>query len=323
MPRARAAHRLLLAASLVLLSIGVRPAHAAPGRFELVWSAPVECPDADDVKRRVERILNRPLMLAHNEVLSVKAEVRAPGDDRAWRVDLETDNGQRAATRALAAASCDELANATAILVAILLEPPSSSSTPVTAPSPTPPRPPRAEAHAAARSATRWSAGAAGGLIGGALPAWSPGAGVHGAVTWHALRTQLGAMIWLPAEKTVDPAGTQGAHFNLFSGHAQLCAQWPGQRLQPGLCSGAQLSVLRAKGFGPGVTPEARQATFVSISAGPALVWRHSQRLSFLVDAALLLPLGHRRFVLAGGAPAVVYSETPGVQLKCGAEFNL
>src|SRR3954470_17420422 len=124
MSRGAAGHRVLFAALLSASSFRSRPAHATPGHFELVWSAPATCPSVDDVERRVERILNRPLTLADDEVLIVKTQVEPPGENRAWRVEVETDNGRRSATRTLAAASCDELANATAILVAILLEPP-------------------------------------------------------------------------------------------------------------------------------------------------------------------------------------------------------
>ena len=119
MRRARAS--ITLAACLVCG--GAVNAQAAPGRFDLSWLAPETCPSGALIERRVERILNRPLSVRDDDVLLVRALVKQPEGDQPWRVELETDNGQRQSSRSLEAASCDELASATALLVAILLEP--------------------------------------------------------------------------------------------------------------------------------------------------------------------------------------------------------
>src|SRR6185436_2212514 len=90
--------------------------------FGLVWEAPSTCPSEVRLRADIEQILHGPIELRPGERLVVRADV-TPARDGGWHVALETDNGRRTAKRSLDAASCEELANATALLVAILIDP--------------------------------------------------------------------------------------------------------------------------------------------------------------------------------------------------------
>jgi hypothetical protein len=139
---------------------------------------------------------------------------------------------------------------------------------------------------------------------------------------WKALRATAGASFWLPVRHTVDADETQGAELQLTSVYGELCARLDAPTLVPALCSGAELSLLRGRGFGPGVEPESSSAVFTSLSGGAALLVRSSERLSLLLDVDALLPLGDRQFVLAGSDPAVVQEPSAGFRLTCGAEWS-
>ncbi len=323
-----------------VLTLVARPADAEPSRAQLNWTAPEGCPGAELVQQRIERILNRPMDLAEGETLSVSAVVTPASETQPWSVTLESDNGQRRASRTLQAASCDELANATALFVAILIEPdienPDSpladAAPPAKAPAPPPPSPPDRPtidrgAQPAQRveeaSAARWAIGGVVGSQSGLVPSWAFGLGAHGAFSWKFLRTSAGLSFWLPVRETVDEAETQGAELQLSAANAELCFRIETPTLIPALCSGGELALLRGKGFGPGVQPQSSSALFGSLTAGGALLIRTSTELSLLLDVDALLPLGERQFVLAGSDPALVHEPSAGFRLSCGAEWSL
>jgi hypothetical protein len=316
-----------LAVGLVIC--GATSARAAPGHFELVWSAPETCPSQARVEQRVERILNRPVNVREDDALIVRADVSQPQGEHPWRVVIETDNGQRRASRLLEAASCDELANATALLIAILIEPNVEHAEQVAAPPPPEPPPDAAETSqrpvtvpSSAAAPVRFSVGAFAGAVSGLVPAWSFGAGIDAGVAWKALRWNVSAAYWLPVEQSARDSDAQGARFQLVSGQTKLCLVQPIEHFSAGICSGAHLAFLRAEGFGPGVRSSVQRAEFVSVSAGALLGWAVSNRLSFVLQADALRPLGSRRFVFEGSAPAEIHSPRMGVQIACGAQFS-
>lgn len=298
-----------------------------PGVVELVWSAPEACPDATVVRSRAERILNRPLATPEGAPpLTVTASVTAASDTQPWTVRLETGR----ASRTVQAASCDELANATALFVAILIEPSMLEPQPEAAPPPEPaPPPPAAPAPApptavapSSFSEPSWSLGASVGARSALVPDGALGLGLHGVFSWKALRTSVGGSVWLPDSKKLGGSEPQGAEIQVSSAFAELCLQLETPVLVPALCSGGEVSVLRAEGFGPGVEPEARSAALVSLSAGGALRLRQSKRVSWVLDVDAVLPLGQRQFVFGGDAPALIYAPGTGFRSAFGAELS-
>lgn len=309
------------------LSLAVGPARAQQAT-PLSWSAPAGCPSAEVVQQRIERILNRPLAEA-SASLAVTAVVTAPSEAQPWSVTLESGSDAARASRTLQAASCDELANVTALFVAILLEPKlGEAPEPAAAPPPSPPPPPpalpaRSTRPAAGPPAAELALGAAGGVRSGLVPMLAPGVGLHGAFSWKALRTSIAASYWLPVSETVDSARTQGAELQLSSASGELCWQLTPPPLVPALCGGAEVGLIRGRGFGPGVMPRTRTAWIGSLSAGAVVQMRLSRRLALLLDGDAVLPLGDRRFVLGGGDPAVIFEPGAGFRLTCGAEWSL
>lgn len=291
--------------------------------IELSWSAPPSCPTAEVVEQRVERILNRPLA-AEPQTLTATAVVTPPRDGTHWTVTLESTSGQQRASRTLEAASCDELATATAVFLSILIEPeqvePEPSPVPAPAPAPAPSRSVQTTATPSERP--RFALGITASARSAGVPRWAMGGGVHGALSWHALRASLGLNGWLPVHQTLDGSETQGARLQLSSAHAKLCWQLRTTPLTGGLCAGGELSLLRGRGFGPSVEPQSAAAVFGSLVGGGVLELPLSEHLAVLAEAEALFPLGRRQVVFAGGAPAQIYEPYWGLRLACGAQWS-
>jgi hypothetical protein len=328
---------------LVCGVLSVPSGASAGGRFELTWRAPQDCPDEQSVVAEAARILHKPIELPDDGRLAVQASVKSPTDAGQWHVDLETDNGQHVGRRSLDASTCDELARATSLFIAIMIDPAAATNA---APAPASPSPPadagpashsdlpanaaeRPEAvvrssEPARRTVPTLSLGASFGVLGGHLPSWSAGAGVHAVAEWPWFRAELGGRAWLPARQTVDSGGVQGADFQLFSGEAKVCLMLPGKAVKIGPCGGADLAFISGKGFGPRVNSQASTATFWSISAGGLLVWRASNRLSFPIGLEALFALSPPQFTFTGTDPGPVYRPSGvGARVTLGAELRL
>src|SRR4051812_24786385 len=82
-----------------------------PRRIELAWIADPSCPSGDAVVSAVGRLVRgsppRELVVARGEVVH----------EGSWRVRLETRSGDRLGKRTIEAASCEQLADATALLL--------------------------------------------------------------------------------------------------------------------------------------------------------------------------------------------------------------
>jgi hypothetical protein len=238
-----------------------------------------------------------------------------------WRVTLEVDDGRRRSERSLMAASCDELASATALFIAILLEPSvEQPSGPKPASAESGPDPVTVEQQNAAP--TRFAAGAFVAVARGLMPAWAGGFGVDGSVQWKTLHGHVGAAYFPPVEQLAADSGSQGARFRLLSASAELGLSQPIlQDLSVGVCSGAELVFMHAEGFGPGVDATTQRANFVAISVGGLATWMAFERVALVLDADVLFPLGQRRFVFGGSAPTSIYRPGLGAQLALGLQF--
>ncbi|HVJ15427.1 MAG TPA: hypothetical protein VM686_08300 [Polyangiaceae bacterium] len=202
---------------------------------------------------------------------------------------------------------------------------------PEPAPEAPPPAPPPAAAPAPPeldqprrpreKTKSRWTLGTALGARSAVVPGWTAGLGLYGAFSRKAIRLSTGASLWLPVQRELNDE--QGAEFQLSTAYGKACRQMYTYDLTPALCTGVELSVLRAEGFGPGVEPATRTAAFATLSLGAEAFVRPSTELTLVLAADFLVPLGDRQFVFDGSDPAAIYSPGMGFQLTCGAEWSL
>jgi hypothetical protein len=100
--------------------LGAARAEAAPVSFSLTWDAPPACPDAAYLRAQVETLLaGAPSLLAR---VVARAEV-SQRDDGMWTVRLTTDRDGTLGERFLEADACRSLADATALVVALTIDP--------------------------------------------------------------------------------------------------------------------------------------------------------------------------------------------------------
>lgn len=295
---------------------------------EVRWEAPASCPDAETARAEImTRIADRP---AARE-LEATARVRAL-DDGGWQVDVELRTNAGTATRMLRAASCEEALTATAVVVAIAVDP-SLVPPPVEGPTATVPLPPtdavspavspslveRAEAGAATstevdvdrgegpasanaevvatRPALELAIAARGGVDFGALP--SPAGHVAAAVGVLGPRwvVQAGALHRIRTETPAPLPRPAGGRFRLTA--AQLLA---GPRLQWGalvlpLAAGLELGAIWARGTGE-VEPIAVRRPWVAALVSAGLGWAPREAFALHVGVDGVVPLLRPTFTL-------------------------
>lgn len=328
----------LLAAGAGSLVFHPKAALAEADGFQFAWSSPASCPDAARVRADIESILHGPVLLGADQRLVVRATVTEPRAEEPWHVDIDTDDGHLQARRSFDAARCDELAEKTALFVAILLDslttragsdsPHDDAAPSATTVEHSPAGPDRVAppAEEGTTESSPLSPGAAltVGAVGGYLPHWSPGIGVYGVLGWKALRAKIGGQAWLSARQTVDASATQGADFQAFSGHGDICIEVAAGSFGLGPCAGLDLVLEKGTGFGPGIAAKTDTAAFAAISLGGSLRWIGPGHLSFPLELELLVPLARPEFVFSGTDGTSVHR--PGViggRLTLGAEFRL
>lgn len=115
--------------SLALGMALVSQAHASePGRVTLRWSAPADCPTEETVLAEVDRLLGARAP-SDEPILDVVAEVRQK-DDGAYVVRLEIPGTDGPRVREVSALSCAALGQATALILAMMIDPEAALTAP-------------------------------------------------------------------------------------------------------------------------------------------------------------------------------------------------
>jgi len=100
------------------------PPATTPKTYELTWDAPPECGSADSIARRVAALLSVPL--DGNGTMLVRGVIQYEGDG--YALSLGTVFEGRAQERTFESADCASLAETTAVVIALALEPMLGSS---------------------------------------------------------------------------------------------------------------------------------------------------------------------------------------------------
>ncbi|MGF1468460.1 MAG: hypothetical protein ACFCGT_20235 [Sandaracinaceae bacterium] len=299
----------LLAAAVLLLAGGSSGAvGAAQERLRWTWEAPAACPGEADVRARIVRLLGG--AIPPGPALAARAEVAAR--EGGFAVTLRTEAGGGEGERTLVAAGCQDLAEATALIVALMVDPTLTPA--VEERDPTPGGP------------------GAGGLLA------APGSEVSSTVTSasHEAAAARGAS---EAERSAGAGGAQGAAEGGPEGEAERSALTlgvagvldvgtlpgpsPGVRLEgtlrwPRASARVRAEAFLAQSVRPG-EPEAARASVAAASAtalgcGHPLVGRVELALCGAVAAGALFarsrgvsaPGSSAAFWLAAGAGAVL-----------------
>jgi len=109
-------------AALLAAGAPARAASASDARLTVEWSAPAGCPDGARVRAEIERLLRRPLAEASLDPLHVRASV-ARDRKGLWHMHLETRSRAGSGERSLEGATCEGVARATALIIALAIDP--------------------------------------------------------------------------------------------------------------------------------------------------------------------------------------------------------
>lgn len=279
---------------LSLLAAG--PVAAQPAaHFSLAWDAPTECPTRDEIQTRVEALLGGDA--SASRVADVQVEGRVERVASGFRLELSLIAGDRPTVRELEASTCDELAGAAAIAIALLarssaasVDSTAAADTPAAAPAhegsaslarataraekpatqPVATRRREISADAAARSErVRLLVDAPLAVVGwGSLPSMGLGVGAAVGVRWKALRAVAGGELWQP--QTLDQSGF-GARFELQSARAEACLTQDVIGAELGPCIGVALERLSGQGIAS-ETFSARSSSTLWISGTGGIV---------------------------------------------------
>jgi hypothetical protein len=304
---------------------------AEPPPVILSWSGPKECPSGERVIARLEHLLSATALSP--EPLVVDANVTR--DAEGFRLELSTRHENQHFQRNIRAGSCADLADATAVILALLIDPTlrhetsrGSDASVSTKPSGAPSR--SASASSSARAAApdtsqapgvsaRWAA-----LLGpvvdfGSLPTGAPGLELGGMVERKRVMLSVSG-IWFPHSKrdvtessSTGPA--KGGTFSLLSGQLRLCYQ-PFTRLRLAGCGAAELGLLRAKGFGTAVDSDS-DVLWAAVGPGLETGIAVARDIVFRAGAEALFGVRRPEFVL-GNVGRVYRPQWASVRLALG-----
>jgi hypothetical protein len=255
--------------------------------------------------------------------LAVSATV-TPDPAGGLRAHLEAESPDGPRTKELQAASCEALADATAIILALMIDPtalaaPVAPSPPLPAPPaapvPVPPPPPvplpapaprsspvTAPAAAVPTSAVRprfhlvaWALADT-----GTLPGVTFAAGGTAALSLGAVRLELGAGAFPGRSAVLAQRTTAGGDVSLVAGTAGLCySVLASGRFELSPCLALEVGRLHATGFGVS-NPGEGSALWSALEPGARLAWSPLARLAVVLRAGASVPFTRPRFVLAG-----------------------
>jgi hypothetical protein len=240
-------------------------------RLALTWSAPAGCPNAESVQARVSALLGG------DASASRVADVRATGQvervDGGFRLLLSMGIAGAPSSRVIEGRTCDELAGAAAIAIALLARstlsgasatsgedlPAASSSAldPENAPSsslePAVPAPPAKAQPAPAASGDGLHAvlDVPVGLVGwGSLPSTAFGLGAGLGIRWKALRLVARGELWAPQNSKVSGFTS---HFAMQSARVEACLVQSLHGVELAPCLGSAVQRVKGDGIGSNV----------------------------------------------------------------------
>ena len=287
---------------------------------DLTWTAPAECPSHDAVLDDVARILSH----SSGTRAPASAQAEVARDERGrWHATLRVDARGASSERALEAESCEAIATASALILAIAVEGgmPEPAEPPPTAESKAPAPGPQPAAPARRLPASHLLVAAAGVVDAGMLPGASYGAEAALGWTYEATGFRvraLGSANWF-ADQDVKPLAGEGGRFSPFAGAIRGCASLQRAAFDVGPCLGAEVDVMTGAGNGSGTglpsttyTPSTRLGVWESLLGSIAATWNLDTRLAVFVRADAVVPLNPPTFVInfPGVQPTHVYNQS-------------
>lgn len=285
-----------------------RASEAAGGAFTFTWDAPAECPARAQVEMEISRLLGGRIQIAQGGDLDAQATVVRGA---AWSVSLTTRHAGRAGRRSLDALSCRSVAEATALIIALMIDPDAVAANAQD----------RQEESAAGatpaaqdRSPEAWPITFLAGLHGqgslGTLPEMDVGVGAGLGLSGRRWRLELRGTYGLrrnQARELPSVAGARG-RFNFTAGALAGCYRLGPSGVGFGPCAIAEAGVVSAEGYGAS-EGFSKHAPWAALGGGGYLSLAMG-RLYGSLELDVLFPLYR---------PSYVFRDLPGVVFQAPA----
>ncbi len=302
--------------------VGYGPAYAQEAEaLALSWQAPSGCPSTGEVRAEIARLLGGAIASVPGGRLQARAVVT---QGKVWAVALETESAGQNGQRSLEAGSCAELANATALIIALMIDPDAVAEH---APPSTPPPAPLPRRPAGDSTPLESHAGII--VMGsqGTLPSVDVGVGGSLGISGRLWRAEVRASYGLRRNQEASAPLPPGGHgqFNFFSALLAGCFRLGGPKVEWGPCGVGEFGVTSAKGFGVArALPE--QVPWWAVGAGGYAVIRLSRRWAVPLHGEALLPLRRTEYVFRDGkgdvSAHVFKAARLGVRVSAGVELR-
>ena len=268
--------------------------------LDVTWTAPPSCPPSDVVHEAIANNLAREDF--GDGLDDVRVDARAEEDPEGWRLHVEVQLPQGAVERELTASTCDELAAAAGLIIAVALDPlrvervrpqpnadapPEAWVNPPKPPAPPPDRKPEPAPQPEAERPLRFDLRAAGMLDVGTLPHVRGGAAIGFGFVGTWLRADATLLYWAPREVLpFDDTPTVGARLQQGGAGGRVCLKPQLGAWEPSTCGGLEGGLAWGRGIGI-ETPRTTTLPWLTATAGleVACVSRASVGLYAGVDA--------------------------------------
>ena len=316
-----------ITAALGLAVLGrALPANASEkAEFTLSWQAPADCPSPGDVRAEVVRLLGGQVRLPAGRDFKASAQV---AHAQTWSVSIETELAGRAGRRAIDAASCQDLADATAMVLALAIDPNIAATLPARSQLPTPTSSPLVPA--GAQPAPQKRSPLVDFLFGlqatgsqGTLPSVDVGVGGSVGLVARRYRVEIRAAYGLRRDqiaKAATPADAYG-RFNFLAGTLVGCFNLGQETLAFGPCADVEVGVASAQGFGVSDSYLVHR-TWLAVGAGGYAVISLGRHWSVPLHLDVLAPVQRPEFVFNNVPDRVFQAPAVGVRASVGIELR-
>ena len=291
------------------------------GALTFSWQAPAGCPSRDDLRAKIARLLGGDIRVPQGGDIKARAVV---AHGQTWSLAIETELAGRPGRRSIEAASCQDLADATALIIALMIDP-NAVAARATQPKPVPATPPAETGPAPQkeRRAMQYLLGIHGAGSYGTLPSVDVGLGGGIGLAGRRWRVELRGTYGLRRDQKAMAAAPPGAYgqFNLTAAALAACFnfRWGGLVLGP--CADAELGVVSAKGVNVSESFPA-QTLWSALGAGAYAAIPLGPHFSLPLHVDVLAPLRRTEYVVKNVPSRVFKAPAVGVRLSTGIELH-
>jgi hypothetical protein len=272
----------------------VRPARAEPRTDAgLIWQAPATCPDAADVRARIERRLGMPLERVHG----IEVEITPDGSAFIARIDLRGITVENT-IRTLSSVRCDALTDAVAVIVARLAM--EAYAAPQTVELEMPPTVVRRAVVPPAAPSTFGGGVRVLGLSGvGALPGVSVGPEVGGYLRYQSAFVEVAGERWKPETQELSHGAPGRVDVGL--GTLDIRAGWNPPDLPLRGWAVFELGIIQGEGVSLD-DPSIGTGGWTAVGGGFGVAWPMSAHSRIVGTVEAVAPIARARFVLQDGS---------------------